>query len=195
MKALFYGIVLLFILSTTAYPMTYEQMMNLKGADKLNVRTDVLLKQYGLPTYIVDHGVTTDSPRTKVRWGRHELKLTEDDWNFVYTTMKLKKEDIDARYWINTKPIFSGVFSGLSQIVFYTLGKQPYLVYDKKQKKYIKTAPKTLFEAHEVTGVTGVLASSISINEITIMYGKDYEKTRDTALQEVIRYSVVKITE
>jgi len=192
MKALLYGIVFMFISSVTAYPMTYEQMMNLKGANMLGVRADVLLKQYGLPTYIVDQGVTTDMPRKKVKWGRHKFKLTDDNWNFVYITKKLKKEDIDARYWINTNPIFPVEFGDLVHIVFITAGKRIDLIYDKEQKKYITKAPKTLFESHEVTYITGSFASSIPVGEITTLYGEDYKKVRDTTQKEVIRYSIVK---
>lgn len=120
-------------ITVNSHSMTYEQMIKLKGIDMIGKSAEDVLSRYGLPGAIVDHGVTTDQPQKKIKWGRHELSLTEDDWNLVYSSSKIEK--IDSRYWINPKRIFPGDFYGFYKVVFFAFNKPNIYNHDQKLKK------------------------------------------------------------
>ncbi|MEN6318677.1 MAG: hypothetical protein ABFD82_07975 [Syntrophaceae bacterium] len=189
MRKLFYGILLVFLSCAASYSMTYEQMLNLGGADMLGERVDVLLKNYGLPTSMVDHGITTAMPQKKIEWDYHVLMLTEGDWNLIYSAKGDTRADASSR--INNKRIFPGQFAALKVIVFYSEGNKMLFSFDSKQNKFIEKKPKTQFEAHMIYRISAFFDLSITIEEIKRLYGMYDEKVRDDSMREVLRYSVI----
>jgi len=189
MRKLFYGILLVFLSCVAAYSMTYEQLLNLNGADMLGERVDVLLKNHGLPTSMVDHGITSAMPQKKIKWDDHVLMLTEGDWNLIYFAKGDTRADASSR--INPQQIFPGQFAGLKVIIFYSEGNKMLFPFESKQNKFIGKKPKTQFEDHMIFRISAFFDLSITIEEIKRLYGLYDEKVRDDSMREVLRYSVI----
>ena len=138
--------------------MTYVQMKELKGADLIASRVDIVLMEYGLPAAIVDYGLATTKTRRDVALGPYRLSLTDDEWTLFYSGEKGTRKD--QTYWVNPKPSMPDRLSGLKSLILRTYGNAGIMVeINRATNRLMAMAPENLFQQHQVYQVTAILPS------------------------------------
>jgi hypothetical protein len=183
------SVIILLISFAPLRAMTYVQMKELKGADLIASRVDIVLMEYGLPAAIVDYGLATTKTRRDVALGPYRLSLTDDEWTLFYSGEKGTRKD--QTYWVNPKPSMPDRLSGLKSLILRTYGNAGIMVEkNRTTNRLMARAPESLLQRHQVYQVTAILPSPMAVKEIVKKYGRDFEDTANPGMQHVIRYWV-----
>lgn len=175
--------------------MTLKQMKLLKGAAKLDLTVDQLLRNCGLPAMIADH-MSAERPRQSLHWHSVNMHLSALDWDVIYGVDQPKQTNTAA--WNNDSKSDSHCTSELSQLLFYTKGHMGILTVTKKTQGfgYITTyrEPESLYKAHKVISVKATMKKSFSASILVSRYGQPDEVAKQSGNKFDFRYWVVTLS-
>jgi len=175
-----------------AHAMSIGQMNALEGTSLLELRTNAVFRQCGLPSEILDpEGVS--HVKQKILWGAVEMILSPREWEVVYTHQR----DITVREsgWVNPRPASRACLANLSRLIVHAKGNVGFLSVTKRVDKqgYLTSyhVPKDLYAAHQVIGLTGNWKQGMPVSRILERYGKPEEVLQRAGGIKLFRYWVV----
>lgn len=166
----------LFMMSSSAQAMRFDQMRQLAGFPLLGLRVDAVFNTCGLPAFIADSAGASTHQQI-LRWADVEMNLSSMDWDMTYSSRR--DEGGHGAGWVNPVAGGSRCLSGLSGLVLHAKGKVGFLSTRKRADKsgYITRydVPGNAYTAHQVTGLAVDLKQGVPASSLLAQYGKPDE--------------------
>lgn len=170
--------------------MTIEQVLQLPGANMLQLRVADVLTQCGLPAAIDDHaGASAD--KKSLRWAQTEMRLSDGDWDLSYHNASSQRISENVPGWVNPNISTTDCFPGVSDVRLFTKAGVGVLKIDRRLHTTTYSPAATPYQGHKVKGYRAVFALPMAATKITSRYGGQYETLAAENNGRLIRYWVL----